>query len=146
MEPDDEKVYYGKTELFGSWAVDSLCTQLGSCTDFMEFLYIKSQTNFTEPIDGVIGLARPDNSMILNPYRTPKDHAFFLDKLDLTTSQFSTRFSKSILSYVDFGEADTAQGFANAQQLYAEPDYFWSLPNEGIRIGEGDQSFFGYPQ
>lgn len=84
--------------------------------------------------------------MILNPYRQLSTHAFFLDKLNLTASQFSTRFSKSILSYVDFGEADVSQGFANAQQLYAEPDYFWSLPNEGIRIGENESSLFGYPK
>lgn len=146
LQPEDEIVNYGKTELSGSWAVDSICTQLGQCTEFQKFFYIKSQTNFTEPIDGIIGLARHDNKMLLNPYQSFSDSSFLLDNLDLTTSQFSTRFSKSILSYVDFGKADEGQGFANAQKLYAEPDFFWSLPNEGIRIGEDSQNFFGYPE
>lgn len=60
----------------------------------MDFFYVAS-LNFKDPIDGVIGLARPNATMYLNPQLTPTEKRYFLGELDLTERKFSTRFERN---------------------------------------------------
>ena len=69
---------YGSTILEGKWGFDKICIALNQCILFQDFFYI-STAYFLAPVDGVIGLARPNAPMILNPEATPKEKKFLLD-------------------------------------------------------------------
>ena len=54
-------------ELTGRQTKDKLCLELNSCYD-VEFLFIDSMTgNSNANVDGIIGLARPNKPIKLNP-------------------------------------------------------------------------------
>ena len=50
---------YGSAELEGYEYADTVCLSLASCVYNFEFFLIEDQVGIKEPIDGILGLARP---------------------------------------------------------------------------------------
>ena len=98
---------------------------------------------------GIVGFARPDKQIRLAPEVSPKigDAKFFLEKFvfeDKIESAFTTRLIKGYISWVDIGEPDSREQVHEPVYMGVYDDYFWSLNNQGIRIGEDDAFAFTY--
>ena len=131
-------VTYGESLYEGSWACDRLCTTpYSNCIEDLDFFYVKeSGGSFGTEVDGIVGLARPNQDMFLAPHLDYTGHEFMLDKLNLTDKFFSTRFNKGLYSWIDFGKPDQSQIADEPVEIKVFDDYFWSSQNEAIRIGE----------
>ena len=89
--------------------------------------------------------------MYLDPSKTPKDHEFYLKAIEARNDEedsywntiFSTRFQRDNISWIDIGKADSSQTISNATIPILD-DYFWSVSNIGVRIGEDDKKAFAY--
>ena len=100
-------------------------------------------------LHGIVGFARPDKQIRLAPEASPKigDAKFFLEKFvfeDKIESAFTTRLIKGYISWVDIGEPDSREQVHEPAYMGVYDDYFWSLNNQGIRIGEDDAFAFTY--
>ena len=94
-------------EFYGNWATDQVCLNFNTCVADQDFFYIKTDSGFNEGIDGVLGLARSNNDLLLNPFsQSGSNRKSFLDNLELQTKEFSTRFSSRMISWIDFGLAN----------------------------------------
>ena len=84
---------YGAIELTGRQAKDKLCLELNSCYD-VDFLYVDSSTgNSNINVDGIIGLARPNKPIKLNPSLTPNSDTFMLSAMAEDQRTWSTLYS-----------------------------------------------------
>jgi len=109
----------------------------------MDFFYM-SDTPFTDPVDGVLGLARPNAKMMLNEALTPTEKRFLLGEVQLTEQKFSTRFQRKYVSWIDFGKPDTKQIAEEPVEITAVDDFFWSVSSQGVRIGEDNVKAFRF--
>ena len=127
---------YGDFTLGGHTATDKICAFINACAE-VKFLYVDGFGGVSNPnVDGIIGLAKPNKPFKIAPDQvldTPSD--FFLDKLSLTSSQFSTRLSTTQVSWIDFGAPDTTE-LVNGVTIEGWEDYFYSLPLDALRIGK----------
>lgn len=99
---------------------------------------------FTNPIKGVLGLARPNALMVLNPSLTPTDKRFLLSSLQLTEQKFTTRFQHKYISWIEFGKPDTRQISEDPVEIAMIDDFFWSVESQGVRIGEDPSKAFRF--
>ena len=133
-------------EIKGNWAFDTVCITLTQCVEFMDFFYITEQQSFGEPIDAVLGLARPSMPMLLNPQVELQERKSLLFAMPLTEMKFSTRLQRKYVSWVDFGKPDTQQHHhaGDPAKIRILDDFFWSAPCQGIRFGEDNKNAFAF--
>lgn len=97
-------------------------------------------------VEAIFGFAREQN-MKLAPNRTPKDHDYYLTALAGSEEPtFSTRFQRDFISWIDIGTPDLSNNKTEMLGWDLERDYFWSVPNSGIRIGEKKEDAWAYPE
>mmetsp|Transcript_42828 Transcript_42828/g.56599 ORF Transcript_42828/g.56599 Transcript_42828/m.56599 type:complete len:117 (+) Transcript_42828:654-1004(+) len=89
-------------------------------------------------------MARPNNSMILNPGLTPEEKKFLLAEMPLTEPSFSTRFQRRYVSWIDFGKPDANQLIEESVSIKMNDDFFWSANSQGVRIGESNKKAFRF--
>ena len=57
---------------------------------------------------------------------------------------FSTRFTRRYISWIDIGAPDKFEQTTEPVFLKTFDDYFWSVSNEGVRIGESNKNAYTY--
>ena len=126
-------IFYGDQVLDGAWATGTFCSIIDECVREQDFFFVTSAApGFQEPIDGVLGLARPDQPFYIDENDTAYlwgDKENFLTKLDLPLKMFSTRLQKYYVSWIDFGAPDPRDVTSKPVKLTVLDDYFWSLSN-----------------
>ena len=128
----------------GAWATDKICLELNKCVD-VDLFYISEESFLPEDVDAILGFARPDQDMLLNPSATPKDRDYYLTALGAgEETMFSTRFRAGFVSWIDIGAPDAAQNTTEPIGIDIVDDYFWSVSNEGVRIGETEGGAFTF--
>lgn len=104
-------VDYGTGYFVGNSATDDVCLVLGECLEDFRYLLVNDIKGFnvSADINGIFGWARPDRSMQLNPSITPdsNDTSFMLKAMQDQQfgSDFTTRFRKGYVSWIDVGGA-----------------------------------------
>jgi len=74
-------------------AKDKLCLELNQCFD-VDYLYVSDSTgNSDVNVDGIIGLARPNQPIKLNPSVTPKGDTFMLGSMEPGQRTWSSLYS-----------------------------------------------------
>ena len=71
---------YGVFEYTGNKAKDTICLGAGGCLEDFEYVYLKGYYNEIGSYytDGIMGLARPDRPMLLNPSYSSNRTPFML--------------------------------------------------------------------
>lgn len=94
---------------------------------------------------GVIGLARPNKKIYVAPKASiPDSTQSILASIESETMQsFSTRLSKNVVSWIDFGEPNADENI-DAVTIGLNDDYFWSTSLESIQIGSNQKDLYGF--
>ena len=145
---------YGSATLKGVEHHDTVCTLLSACVYEFEYFAIYEQFGIGEPIDGVLGLARP-NTFYYSGYEGTGKSTYgplYLQEMyqqgliDQRTVSFY--FNGRETSYVDFGTPQT-NAMRNKDDMewfdMIEDDFFWSTFNQAIGIGSTEKQYvFGF--
>ena len=134
---------YGSASLTGKEHTDTVCILFSACVENFEFFLIESQTGISEPIDGILGMAR-NKPFHIQPESGNTSGPLYVEHLHkagvIGEDKFSFYFTEpGTLSWVDLGEPD----FANIREdAYLEPiqmieeDFFWGDYCQGVGIGD----------
>jgi hypothetical protein len=151
--PDfDTRVDYGKQSWKGSWAnTDRFAIDdRGNYISEVDIFYIKSDAGFPQPASGIIGLAKPNESMMISPNMDRTSKKMFLENFAETNgsqnkTSFSTAFTASF-PQINLGEPDVRKYREDETpvNLTANKDFFWSLSTSGIRIGESGSRAYSF--
>ena len=77
----------------------------------------------------MLGLARPNTSMMLSPYSSSVQTEGILANGTFPEDSFSTRFTGGgVISWIDFGAPDAGQQKRGNTTISTIEDYFWSVP------------------
>ena len=110
LEPTDVVEQYGEAYLWGKYANDEFCFQLGKCFN-LDFLYMNAQSALDPDVDAILGFSRYHQySFLLGGDGGKVGHAnlntTFLSELTNNgndESVFATRFQREYISWVDIG-------------------------------------------
>ena len=138
-----ETIPYGGHAIRGKWGFDKFCIGLNQCIEQMDFFYM-STSHYERPVQAVIGMARPNVNMILNPILTPLGKKYLLSDLPVTRPTFSTRLQRRYISWIDFGKPDSKQHEEEQVKINMIDDFFWSAWGQGIRIGEDNKDAYRF--
>jgi len=146
--------WYGSAQLYGIEHEDTVCVLLNECVENFEYFAIYTQEGITEPIDGILGLARP-NQFYYSAYydtETYEPGQLYLQAMynqgliDERTVSFY--FDQLQTSYADFGQPQES-AMSNIDDLVyfdmTDNDFFWSTYNQAVGIGSTQSSsVYGY--
>ena len=135
---------YGNAWLRGVEYENTVCLLLSACVSDFEYFGIWEQRGISEPIDGILGLARGDYYFYLGD-KTRQSGPLYIDAMfneDLIDQKiFSFYLSSKEKSYVDFGtpQEDAVKSLDDIRYIKNLDDFFWSAYNQGVAIGTIDQ-------
>ena len=118
----------------------------------MTYLLVDEMTGFqlaaddVNGISSIFGWARPNRTMQLNPSMTPEGDVFPFMLQSMRDQQFgsdfTTRFRKGYVSWIDVGGASERQKKGTPVTFNLSSDFFWSISTDGIRFGQDKADFF----
>ena len=151
----EQRIDYGKQTFKGSWANTDRFSidDRGDFWSDVDIFYIKEDAGFDQPLSGIIGLAKPDEKMLIAPNTQRTEKKTFLEswqqwaaeKRDDEEKVFSTMFTDNFPS-VAFGKINEKKYREDEEpvDLLTNKDFFWSLSAGGIRIGESQSREYGF--
>lgn len=119
---------YFDIDFYGDIVSDKVCLVLNGCTT-MDFMYVSSKKgdDLAGDAGGVLGLARPNTSVFVDPSAdVPDDEGSLLKEISTDGTAFSTRLSNNVISWIDFGAPNFDETTTDGVTMQLNDDYFWS--------------------
>ena len=133
MSYDISEREYGGSIFKGSEWTDTVCITTNQCVENFEFFIAEEQSGFTEPIDGIMGLARYNNFYLGDEKKTIVGPLYLLalyteGLINEPTFSFATSQIGG-LSYIDFGAPQDSSMRKPSDLVYFDllEDFFWSM-------------------
>lgn len=122
----------------------------GVCSSDQEiFLVSKDEDGvFQKPVNGILGMARPDMPYMLAPeVKTPDESTFFLKNLieeipSLNYTSFTTNFRD--ISYPEPSVFGKDQSTFDGAKIAINDDFFWSSWMNGIGYGDDIENLYSF--
>ena len=134
---------YGSAQFVGREYSDTVCILFSACVENFEFFHIESQKGLSEPIDGIMGMAR-NNPFHIAPLNDSQAGPLYVEKLKengiIDENMYSFYYTEAgSLSWVDLGspDYDNVRDGSDVEVIpMIEEDFFYGQYCQGIAIGD----------
>ena len=124
---------YGSAIFKGKEYQDTVCILLSACVFDFEYFAVYEQAGLSEPIDGILGLARPNKHYMEGPIAKAETGPLLLDELVkqgvIDEKTFSFYFTGQLGgASIDFGAPQASAMRRQSELVYIGmlDDFFWS--------------------